>query len=176
MPFGFAEHFPGQSEYITMIRDPIARAISDYFFCLMNPSNPAHQAATNLPLHEFVSKGYGSTQNCYARWLSNAAYGAKFSSQDEMLREAMRNLSQFSFIGITEQFDLSVARLCRKYGLVLRAASEINRNAATPEAKSLSEDEQEVLRTSNALDLVIYEECRRRFAVESAASPGKSST
>jgi len=96
MPFGFAEHFPGQSEYITLIRDPIARAISDYFFCLKNPSNPAHQAARTCRSASSLARVTAPLKNCYARWLSNAAYGAKFRNQDEMLREAMRNLSQFS--------------------------------------------------------------------------------
>jgi hypothetical protein len=175
MPFGFAKHFPGRSEYITLLRDPISRAVSDYHFCRKNPSNPAHEAATALSLREFVGRGYGSSQNCYARWLSNAVFGAKFHKEDDMLREAMHNLSHFSFIGITELFDLSVARLCQKYGLAPRANSEVNRNAATPEARSLTAEELEVLRKSNALDQVIYEECRRRFAAIDTASPAELS-
>jgi len=164
MPFGFAEHFPGPSEYVTLVRDPIARVISDYYFCRKNPSNPAHEAATALSLREFVERGYASSQNCYARWLSNAVFGAKFHDQNEMLQSAMNNLAQFSFIGITEQFDLSVERLCQRYGLAPQATSEANRNDATPEARHVSEEEHEVLNRLNKLDLIIYAECQRRFA------------
>jgi hypothetical protein len=169
MPFGFAKHFPGPSEYVTLIRDPIARVISDYYFCRTNPSNPAHEAAATLSLREFVERGYASSQNCYARWLSNAAFGATFRDPDEMLREALNSLSQFDFIGITEQFDLSVERLCQRYRLVRRATSEVNRNDATPEARHVSEEEREAIRHFNALDLVIYEECQKRFAAASTA-------
>jgi hypothetical protein len=169
MPFGFAAHFPGPSEYVTLVRDPIARTISDYYFCRNNPSNPAHEAAIALPLVEFVGRGYAFTQNCYARWLSNEPFGAHFRDPDEMLRRALTNLSQFSFIGITEQFEVAVKRLCRKYGLVPHAATKVNRNAATPEAGLVSDEEREVIRRANALDLVIYEKCLRHFAGSEAA-------
>ncbi|HYM07662.1 MAG TPA: sulfotransferase family 2 domain-containing protein [Terriglobales bacterium] len=170
MPFGFALHFPGPSEYITLVRDPIARTISDYYFCRNNPANPAHEAAIRLSLVEFVERGHAFTQNCYARWLSNEPFGAYFRDPDEMLRRALSNLSQFSFIGITEQFEVAVQRLCERYGLVPHAATKVNRNAATPEARAVSAEEHEVLRRANALDLVIYEECLRRFARSEAVA------
>ena len=175
MPFGFAKHFPGRSEYITLLRDPISRTVSDYHFCRNNPSNPAYEAATALSLREFVERGFASSRNCYARWLSNAVFGAKFHNQDEMLREALHNLAHFSVIGITELFDLSVARLCQKYGLAARAYSVDGRNAATPEARSMTPKELEVLREANTLDQVIYDECRRRFAGIDTAGPVESS-
>ncbi|HXJ41559.1 MAG TPA: hypothetical protein VNH18_19940, partial [Bryobacteraceae bacterium] len=155
--------------------DPISRTVSDYHFCRNNPSNPAYEAATALSLREFVERGFASSRNCYARWLSNAVFGAKFHNQDEMLREALHNLAHFSFIGITELFDLSVARLCQKYGLAARAYSVDGRNAATPEARSMTPKELEVLREANTLDQVIYDECRRRFAGIDTAGPVESS-
>jgi len=174
MPFGFAKHFPGPSEYVTLIRDPIARTISDYYFCRKHPSNPAHEAATTLSLVEFVERGYGFSQNCYARWLSNEPFGAKFRDADEMLQQAMTNLSQFSFIGITEQFDVAVRRLCQKYGLVPHATTSVNRNAATPKTRHVSAEEYGVLRRANALDLVIYKECWRRFGAADSESSTQS--
>src|SRR5579859_7456320 len=52
MPFGFGQNFPGPSEYFTFVRNPIARAVSDYHFCRSNSSNPAFPAATKLSLKE----------------------------------------------------------------------------------------------------------------------------
>ena len=111
MPFGFAQHFPGESEYFTFVRNPISRAVSDYHFCRKNPANPAFPAANRLSLTEFVEANYSYGQNGQVRWLSNAAYGAPFASEEAMLEEAMKNLAQISFVGITEQFDISIAPL-----------------------------------------------------------------
>ncbi|HKW97889.1 MAG TPA: hypothetical protein VJN43_09140 [Bryobacteraceae bacterium] len=156
MPIGFADHFAGASEYITLMRDPISRTVSDYYFCRKHPSNPAHEAAVNLSLSQFVEKGYGFSHNCYARWLSNAAFGAGFRGPDAMLEKAMENLSKFSFVGITENFEISVERLCRRYCLVPHAAGRANRNDATPQRQELSSGEREIIRHFNALDLVIF--------------------
>ena len=64
MPFGFASHFPGASEYFTFLRDPVERAVSDYYFCRRDPANEAHAAA----------------------------YGASFPSEEKMFAAALKNL------------------------------------------------------------------------------------
>jgi hypothetical protein len=163
MPFGFAANFPGISEYVTIVREPIARVVSDYYFCRQNPTNPAHAFATTLPLVEFVARGYGSSQNCYAQWLSNAAFGAKFRDEDKMLDAALKNVSQFSFIGITEQSDLSIERICNRYDLAIYPVTEVNKNASTPEERSISEEEIQAVRGHNLLDIAIYDVCLKLF-------------
>ena len=67
MPLELTRHFPGPFESATMLRDPVARTVSDYYHCRQNPANPAHEVARNLSLVEFVEQGYGLTHNCYAR-------------------------------------------------------------------------------------------------------------
>jgi len=165
MPFGFAGHFPGPSEYFTFLRDPVSRAVSDYYFCRNDPANPAWKPANELSLSEFVEGNYSQVQNCYARWLANAVYGARYSSEEEMFLEAMRNLKQFAFIGITEQFDRSVERLCERYGLKKYALKRAHRNASTPWRRPLSEQELSLLKHHNSLDLAIYQESLNRFSL-----------
>ena len=170
MPFGFAQHFPGASESFTFVRDPISRAVSDYHFCRQNPANPAFPAANKLSLTEFVEANYSFVRNGQARWLSNAAYGARFDTEEAMLEEAMKNLTQISFVGITEQFDVSLKRLCNRYRLRTHFNPGPNKNAFTPRGNRLSEEEVSVLRRHNRLDLVIYEHCLQRFATPGRAA------
>lgn len=169
MPFGLAKYFPGPSEYVTLVREPIARVVSDYFFCRQNPTNPAYPFATALPLVEFVARGYGSSQNCYAQWLSNASFGAKFRSEDEMLDAALKNLSQFSLVGLTEQSDLSIEWICKRYDLAFYPITRMNKNVSTPEGRSISEEEIHAIRGHNLLDLAIYDVCRKLFMETNSA-------
>ena len=159
MPFGFASHFPGPSEYITLIRNPIDRMVSEYHYIRQHPLNPASSAARRLSLLEFVAEDHAFSRNCYARWLSNAAFGAKFQSDQEMVDTALRNLGQFSFIGITEQFGTAITHLCEKYELDPYTCSEQNRNRATPHRALLSREEHRAIERHNSLDLIIYEHC-----------------
>jgi hypothetical protein len=156
MPFGFAARLPGHFQHITFLRAPVARAVSDYYFLRRNPSNPASAAARRLSLIEFVEGDHGSSNNCYARWLSNAAFGATFPSDTAMLETALRNLALCSFVGITEQFGLCAQRLCLKFHLRPYDASERNRNRATPPEFSLSPQERDMIERRNRLDLIIY--------------------
>jgi hypothetical protein len=157
MPFGLASRLPGCFDYVTFLRDPVARAVSDYYFCALNQSNPASAAAQRLSLIEYVEENHGLSNNCYVRWLSNSLFGEAFSSDAEMMDVALENLSKFSFVGITEQFDSSLERLCLKYGLVPYGRTELNRNQATPRSKSLSDDELRVIQRHNSLDLALYQ-------------------
>ena len=166
MPVDFAQYFPGPSEYVTLLRDPIARTISDYYFCRRNRTNPAHEAARKYSLIEFVERGHGLTHNCYARWLSNAIYGAVYRTDDEMLEAARKNLTTFAFVGITELFDASVRRICEKCGLTQYPLSSRNRNDATPRGKDVSVAARRVIYRHNELDRAIYEEFRKRFCDE----------
>ena len=165
MPFGIAERFPGPSEYVTLLRDPISRTVSDYHYCRENPSNPAYPVARKLSLIEFVERGYGLTHDCYTRWLSNATYGSEFANDGEMLRAAQTNLASFAVVGITERFDESVRRICERYRLHRRPLSAVNRNEATPSGAEITAEERCVIVRYNALDQVLYEDCRKRFGV-----------
>jgi len=70
MPFGFASHFPGASEYFTFLRDPVERAVSDYYFCRRDPANEAHAAAMKLSLIEFAEANYSFVGNGLVRRLT----------------------------------------------------------------------------------------------------------
>jgi hypothetical protein len=168
MPFGFTSRFPGRFEYITFLRNPVSRAISDYHFSRMNPSNPASGAAQRLSLIDFVKQSHGLSNNCYARWLSNAVFGAAYASESEMLRAALRNLSEFSFIGLTEQFESAVHELCRRYDLTQYGTTSRNRNDATPQGFAVSNEELHVLERCNELDLAIYQHVCRELEFRAA--------
>ena len=165
MPFGFASRFPGTFEHITFLRDPVARTVSDYHFARQHSSNPASAAARCLTLAEFVRSNYGTSNNGYAHWLSNAVFGARFSTETEMLDAALRNLALCSFVGITERFASSVRQLCGKYGLEPHGTTETNRNRATPVGFLLSREDRTVIERHNRLDLAIYSFALRQTSI-----------
>jgi len=179
MPLELTQRFPGPFESVTMLRNPVERTVSDYYHCRQNPANPAHEVARNLSLVEFVEQGYGLTHNCYTRWLSNASYGTRFSTEGEMLQAARATLAAFTLIGITEEFDISVRRICERYRLTQGPLSTENRNVATPRGTGVSAKERRVIMRCNELDVLLYEDARHRFlddGAEMAANRGGTDT
>ena len=78
-----------------------------------------------------MERGYSSVRNAYVRWLSDAAYGLRFATEEAMFDAAMENLEQFAFIGITEHYDVSVQRLCERFGLEVRPTRQAHKTVAS---------------------------------------------
>jgi Sulfotransferase family len=97
--------------YITMLREPIDRVISHYYFVRHDPSNYLYDLARTMSLKEFVeSRGRQEPNNDQTRLLAGPCDMASFGiCTDEMLDIAKRNLAQHcAVIGITEEFDRSL--------------------------------------------------------------------
>jgi hypothetical protein len=87
-----------------------------------------------------------------------------------MLAAALKNLEQIPFIGTTEEFDLSVERLCQRFGLRRYSTVTLHKNKFTPEDQRLSQDERKVLERYNALDMELYRHGVGRIGPKSRAS------
>jgi hypothetical protein len=85
-----------------------------------------------------------------------------------MLEAARKNLATFTFVGITEWFEMSVRRICERYQLTQGLLSAVNRNDATPQGIDISAEERRVIIRYNELDRLIYEEAREQFLNDSA--------
>ncbi len=61
--YGVHRHMPQQCEYITMLREPVARVVSMYRFILDNPRNWLHDEVVGsaMALEEFVRRGADPT-------------------------------------------------------------------------------------------------------------------
>ena len=60
--YGVHRHMPQECDYITMLREPVARVVSMYRFILGNPRNWLHDevAGSGMGLEEFVRRVGGS--------------------------------------------------------------------------------------------------------------------
>jgi len=69
---------------------------------------------------------------------------------------------------LTERFEISVRRICERYGLKLGPLFAKNRNVATPRGTDFSVTERQVILRFNELDVLIYKDARRRFRSDCA--------
>jgi len=155
MPFGVADQFPGGWLYITFLRHPVARVISEYYQARGVPSNSAHPFARDLSLDEYVRAGYGNSHNGMTRALANEVYGRVYTSAQEMLRAALHSVSRCAFVGFTEHFDSCVDVLCSRFGWAKRSLDWTNR--FTPKNHAIDKSTEEVIRRFNMLDLELYQ-------------------
>jgi Galactose-3-O-sulfotransferase len=180
--YGVHRHVPQRCDYITMLRDPVARVVSMYRFIRGNPKNWLHDevVGSGMGLEEFVLRAPDPTaENLQTRLLSGLGPGKVMAlgadgrlrapdqppppvTEDDLAR-AKRNLDRFLVIGLTERFDESFILIRRALGWRLPMYERQNvskaglREPPTPEAI-------ELIHERNRFDLSLYEHAAKLFA------------
>lgn len=155
MPFGISEKFPQNCVYFTMLREPVSRVISQYYFIRNNPKNRSYSEVSALSLEEFVTQtGRGS--NFQTRLIAGEK-GEDLINGDDLLERARHNLdTHFITPGTTERFDESLLILQRllkwRFPYYVRRMTNKNR----PARSEISAETRALIEAHNQLDLALY--------------------
>jgi hypothetical protein len=169
MIFGLHEHMPSPSSYFTLLRDPIERVISFFYFIRRNPHhyhfNPITSA--DLGLREFLGLRLNNMMdNGQTRMLAGTEqykYPIGACAQ-ELLEAAKRNLHEsFSVVGLTERFDETLLLLKRAYGWRNVRYVRQNVTGERPLQSDLPQATLDLVSKYNRLDLELYEYAAKLF-------------
>jgi hypothetical protein len=171
IPFGLHRYIPGPATYVTVLRDPIERLISYYYFVRGNPKHYLHDYALlrRMTLRRYVESRVSlATDNFQTRIISGAWTNVGYGECDEAtLALAQRNLVQhFAVVGLAEQFDQTLLLLKRRFGWRNVFYSRRNVTQGRPPRDSLSQETLAVLRQHNRLDLELYRYAQALFAAQ----------
>ena len=118
---------PVDPVYITMLRDPIERILSLYYFWRSHRWDyierydlKGPRLAKQLPLADFIEheapEAKLSIRNAQASQFLNGLRGSPELPDHELLRIAKQRLDTCAFVGITERFEPSIDLLCHIFG------------------------------------------------------------
>ncbi|MDQ0859692.1 sulfotransferase family 2 domain-containing protein [Bacillus sp. V2I10] len=109
--FGLHRHFSKPCIYITMMRDPVERIISLYYYIRRNENHRWHSKVKELSLDQFITNKEFEHENV------NLQTRYFCDGQTPNLEQAKKNLyNHFSIVGITELFDDSLSLMKHELG------------------------------------------------------------
>ena len=190
------DELPFRPIFMTLLRHPIERIESEYWFLRSANSNhpylvknPASeiamqvQLAKAMSLMEFVSSEHdaleGQVANSQARQLTCGVDVRFTGTDDEPLEMAKAHLREFEFVGITEQFNLSLILLTKTFDWPLpdrewrentyEAVQQTVGNVPMQRPSTLPADVVKVIWERNQVDVQLYTYARQLFTDRAAA-------
>jgi hypothetical protein len=166
MGFGLHKFVPQPCTYFTLLRDPVKRIISHYYYVLRNPNHYLHQIVTQkqMDLKAFVSSGISLELDNGQTRLIAASNGNEDESIEfgyatpELLETAKQHLiNYFSVVGVMEEFDLTLLLLQKKLGWKNILYSRKNTGKNQNKKSNISTDILSVIKQHNALDIELYQ-------------------
>jgi hypothetical protein len=175
--FGLHRRLSQSTTYITVLRDPVERTISNYYEVkkVLNQRKKSaelysdfHKAA-RMDLEEFVSSGIMSylTFNHQVQMLANSRPMGQCSVDDlDRAKEHLAN--SFSVVGLTERFDETIVLMNKIFGWQVRGYSKKNVGYTRSRAENLPESTLNLIREHNRLDLELYHFAEELFETQLA--------
>jgi len=158
MPFGLHRRLIQSATYLTVLRNPVDRAISDYYFSISSPLHPDYRALKKLTLNEFIQAT--PNNNIQTKLLAGQITGYDFLAGEctpEMLTAAVENLrNRFAFVGLTERFEESLALAKHLFGWKIRRYVSFRVTRGRPLKDSIPLATRELIAEHNAFDVALY--------------------
>jgi hypothetical protein len=92
-PLSAIEYLPASVPF-AVIRSPVDRALSDYWYSYHESANPAHSAARSMSAAAFCAAGFGHARNGQARYLSGMAFEEGSPDNEELYVQAQQALGK----------------------------------------------------------------------------------
>ncbi len=158
---GIDKHLPQPSTYFTMLRHPVARAISYYAHVRRDADHYCHSLLTTsqMPVHEFILSGADvMMDNGQTRMLAGVLYTIPFGKLNtDVLEVAKQNLKTcVAFAGLTEKFDHALLLMRHYFGWRNLYYTQRNVSARREKISQTPETVGQIMNV-NRFDMELYE-------------------
>lgn len=164
--FGLHEFLPQGADYFTLLRHPVDRILSHYYYVVRRPSHYLYNAVVdnNMSLKDFARSGISyELDNGQARLLAGQQGQADLNIEigqcsNTLLETAKQNLrNYFPVVGTTENFDRMLMLLKKNFNWknILYVKKRVTQNR--PKPKQIDPDTRKIIETYNEIDLNLYQ-------------------
>lgn len=177
--YGIHHFIGGDVRYFTMLREPIDRAVSHYFFIQQPPQhgkkggNPAQRELHNtVALRDIFARtshrrfrlmGTWLIDNMQTRYIAGWPHYWRTSTSKTLLETAKKNLrSRYVVFGLQDQFEDSLSAIAGAFDWNI-GPDDGRLAKSTRVEKVVDSDDLEALKTWNELDLELFDYAQELF-------------
>lgn len=169
MGFGLHAYIPGPSAYFTVLREPVERVISFFYWVRRTPHHYLYDFVTSedVGLREYLqSRANIMLDNAQVRMLSGVWYDLGFGDCiTDTLETAKRHLrDRFTVVGLTERFDETLILLKSAFGWRNPYYARQNVTAQRPTRNELPPGTLDAILQTHQLDIQLYQYATELFA------------
>lgn len=160
--FQFMDDIHPEMYKITMLREPVDRIISHYYFVKRFKNHHLHEQvmSNQMSLESYVTSGISEElDNWYVKHFSGLDEEKVYSDPDYALACAKRNLARFDCIGVLSQMDDFISKLRKDLSLkgTFDNNRRVNKTEGRPKVSDVSPKAIEEVKRMNSLDIALYE-------------------
>ena len=163
LPFGMHEYLSNGFQYVSMIRNPLDRVLSDYSYSKSNKNHEAYSLINNSKM-SFLEYACEYASSWHSNGQTKLFAGERFLNSEcneNTFKVAIENINRyFLFVGALEKFDLSLVILKKQLGWDWPFYKK--RNISNISYKA-SDEEKAIVNKMNTYDLRLYEFCQKKF-------------
>jgi hypothetical protein len=158
MPFGLHERLPHPAVYITVLRDPIDRAVSEYYYALSRPIHPQHRMMKKMSIVQYIETTPHA--NVQTKLIAGGQSGYDFLAgecTELTLEKARKNLERhFAIVGLTERFEETLALAKLILGWRVAQYADFNVTRGRPAKERIPPDVQSLIAQRYRFDVELY--------------------
>lgn len=162
MLYGLHKVLPQPATYITVLREPVDRVISAFYFMRSYKLHPLYWKFRrgNWTIDDFVR--WSRRDNVQSKIIAGANYEEPCTA--EIAETAKDNLQRhFGVVGLSERFEESLALMKLRFGWQFNTYSSFNVTRSRPKRHDLSKSTLDLIIENNSYDVALYECARTIF-------------
>jgi hypothetical protein len=164
MPFGIHQHIPRQAKYLTVLRDPVERILSQHGQYNRMIKNGEIEGRQLLSLQEYLDLKPSALNNHQTRFLLAERYDGK--THEERFELAKRTIrDHFLLVGILERFEETVLLLNRQMDWTLVPYRRENVGSLKTPISEVPSRFVDLIVERNRLDFRIYAYAKEQLTI-----------
>jgi len=154
---------PTNQVYVTMLRDPIERTISTYYYILSRPEHPFYPKVKSMSLEDFLlweEQDAVESHDLQTRYMSGVIDRTKDPDIDQAC-SVLRD--KFMFVGLVERYEESLALLNFTFGWPASEVKYLNTTPVRAKQSDIAPNVLRLIRELNQNDIILYKFAEELF-------------